>query len=600
MSGVGARILEGLERESAALARSGRRAGARASQFRAADHARPSVGSSRPQSDRGTTFHFRHSYVSKGDAPGRGKDGGAGGRTPAAAHQLYIERNEAVEREGEQERLSFGTIGETRSERVEFWNRVEEQEASRGRVQCRIIAELPHELDAQGRLEAARGFCNALQEKGLPYWCVVHAPTGKNDRRNYHMHVAYYDRPANRLPDGTWDFEVTEEVTYSNRSTRTRRPLRQNKDRTAQGRAWITALRERFAGANSAVLEARGIEKRLDPRSYREAGVPKEPTIHLGPRAAALERAGVATRPGAENARAEILFRSSGWAGPVVTRMQSMEALAAGAVDRARATPQAARIAREVRALAERIWRLSLEVLRSRRREQMHRVAAEAAARRMELRRGHLERATPRLVGSAIRRNDGASRMAAVAAERELALIDVAMRELEPFVAGCRKVAEEERQRQRGLVLEQRPLLAELRRKSQQLDTLAPRQPGDPVVERLLAVRADTVTLSAGAALSAVAGGTRQGAPVEAASFEDVPTAETVGTFLRRMDRLGREGRQTALTTTRAAAAETTDPLRQIAHRRAMLLIEEANARAAARAGRRGNRSGSERHDDER
>src|SRR5690606_10499738 len=81
-----------------------------------------------------------------------------------------------------------------------------------GRVQYRITAEFPVGLSATDRLEILKEFCEALDEGGVMYTAAIHAPDEHNDRRNHHLHIAYYDRPCARMPDGRWDFEVSEKV----------------------------------------------------------------------------------------------------------------------------------------------------------------------------------------------------------------------------------------------------------------------------------------------------------------------------------------------------------------------------------------------------
>lgn len=199
---------------------------------------------------------------------------------------------------------------------------------SGGTIQIRIVAELPHEISAEDRALIAQNFCDHLaaltvrhDEDGKPYKAgmmytgVIHKPDGHNDPRNYHLHVVAYDRPCRFLPEyGMWDFEVDEVyVDPKSGKERTRHPHRQNKIREASGRPdngdpqttglnFIPGLRAKFAEINNAVLEARGINRRLDPRKYSEMGIDRTPTEHLGTRAAALEAIGVTTVVGGLNA----------------------------------------------------------------------------------------------------------------------------------------------------------------------------------------------------------------------------------------------------------------------------------------------------------
>ena len=201
-----------------------------------------------------------------------------------------------------------------------------------GRVQLRLVAELPCELNAEDRALIVQNFTDYLasfakdengRSIGLMYTAVIHAPDAHNDRRNYHLHIIAHSRPAKFLADfNAWDFEVTE--TYKDpgsRKDRVRHPFRQNKigeverkladgkpnkhayyNNDIAGGDFIPHLRRKFAEINNAVLMARGIQRRLDPRRYQEMGISRTATMHLGTRAAALEAMGVPTVIGRLNA----------------------------------------------------------------------------------------------------------------------------------------------------------------------------------------------------------------------------------------------------------------------------------------------------------
>lgn len=199
---------------------------------------------------------------------------------------------------------------------------------SAGRTQYRYVAELPHELGAADRAAIVRDFCDHLgsfardaegRSTGMMYTAVIHAPGPCNDRRNYHLHVIAHDRPATWMADlGKWDFEVAEEFRRKG-EIRVRYPHRQDKiievsrslapdkrpkhhNAAIAGKAFVPHLRERFADICNERLALRGIRRRIDARSHKALGIEKEPELHLGTRAAALERAGVPTRIGSYNA----------------------------------------------------------------------------------------------------------------------------------------------------------------------------------------------------------------------------------------------------------------------------------------------------------
>ena len=191
-----------------------------------------------------------------------------------------------------------------------------------GRTQIRFVAELPHELTPEDRALIVQNFTDHLgsfstkpdgSKTGLMYTAVVHAPDIHNDNRNYHLHIVAHDRPAKFVPAlGQWDFEIEEHFVIDHHH-RVRHPFRQNKiGEVSQGQSktgkpgsgvdFIPTLRKEFARITNAVLEARGIDKRYDPRKYTEMEIERDPTEHLGTKAAALEAAGVATPVGKINA----------------------------------------------------------------------------------------------------------------------------------------------------------------------------------------------------------------------------------------------------------------------------------------------------------
>lgn len=361
--------IEGLLRDmSVAAARSRKGARAKGRYARTPRFEAAAQRSTRPDMGGGTTFHFAHKAMSKRNDVSEG----VGTMTSSSAHQGYIERREAgaqVDAESAQvleawgklpagtpaggtmqaaetgpsaategdpspnlaraqgfvtparhwakDRTGFGTVGASTVERKAFWQKVETAERRHGRVQSRIIAELPHEATPAERTRIALAFCARLEAEGLPYWAAIHAPTGKNDRRNHHLHIAYYDRPAGRDAQGVWDFEVVETKRKANRAKVQTRPFQQPKSGAVRARSWVKTLRQGFAEDANKVLREGGHDKRLDPRSYREAGVGKEPTRHLGFKAHAMESFGLDTVVGVANAEKEtrwaISLRTRRW-----------------------------------------------------------------------------------------------------------------------------------------------------------------------------------------------------------------------------------------------------------------------------------------------
>ena len=168
-----------------------------------------------------------------------------------------------------------------------------------GRVQNRIILELPYELNPKDRLNLAKKFCGLLEEKNLPYWAVIHAPDHHNDRRNYHMHIAFAERPAKRMIDPEdnkekWDFEVIQIVGRNSGHARPKRVFRQPKDRDINDNKLIKKWRGLYAKYANESLKKAGIKKKLDPRRYTEMGINLTPVPRLSPKEYQQEKKGAA------------------------------------------------------------------------------------------------------------------------------------------------------------------------------------------------------------------------------------------------------------------------------------------------------------------
>ncbi|MBN9497225.1 MAG: MobA/MobL family protein [Alphaproteobacteria bacterium] len=226
------------------------------------------------------------------------------------AFQNYIERTYLSEAKRAEEvesdangPISMGTLGPAIDARRAFWHAVEERERRNdARLQCRIIAELPHWLAPADRREIVERLGAAFDERGLGWWAVVHRPdvAKGSDPRNFHLHVVYHDRPVTHVRirfDGTADGPVIDGIAFAER-----------KDRGAQGEEWVVALKRRYAEivndvvARWATRENRTVPFWYFPGTYADLGIEIEGQRHLGAKRTALERFGVATLVGSANA----------------------------------------------------------------------------------------------------------------------------------------------------------------------------------------------------------------------------------------------------------------------------------------------------------
>ena len=186
-----------------------------------------------------------------------------------------------------------------------------------GRTQYRIIGELPNELSIKRNLAILKSIAKELEEKGLPFVLVMHAPDHANDERNWHFHLDVYDRPCRRITAediawarchdydadclnvGDWDFAAT--TFKGGRRDRTTRPFLQKKVDDLKKDGAIEAWRFRLAQLANQALAEEGQTRRFDPRSYKEMGIKAEPGEHLGTNASAAEGKGEITPKGVAN-----------------------------------------------------------------------------------------------------------------------------------------------------------------------------------------------------------------------------------------------------------------------------------------------------------
>lgn len=245
----------------------------------------------------GRTFHFEFTTL-------RADRNGVGGI--ATAHMNYIVRQEAVDAQGprfiphdmiqpyiedpakldrpqshgdaENEVFSFGNIGDTAGEAQDFWLQLAKHaQRPTSIIQNRLIVEIPHQAPPEVRIKIMKDFCAEFDSRGLPFHCALHRPTEKNDARNFHAHIVYSARPAQKIrhpetDELVWDFACAIRKTDKHRNTRTRYPFKQKIHPFTRERDFLVKLRSRYAAAVNSAAEAHGLSVRFDPRSHRDMG----------------------------------------------------------------------------------------------------------------------------------------------------------------------------------------------------------------------------------------------------------------------------------------------------------------------------------------
>ena len=172
-------------------------------------------------------------------------------------------------------------------DREALWNAAERAEnRSNSRVAREYELALPHEMNHGQRVELVRTFSQDIADRyGVAVDFAIHAPHREGDERNYHAHVLSTTRTVE--PGGLGE-KAQIEWSDGNRRKAGLEPAAQE----------ITHIRERWAELTNERLQELQIEARIDHRSLEQQGIEREPTVHLGPAVASMERRGMATEVG--------------------------------------------------------------------------------------------------------------------------------------------------------------------------------------------------------------------------------------------------------------------------------------------------------------
>jgi ATP-dependent exoDNAse (exonuclease V) alpha subunit len=152
-------------------------------------------------------------------------------------------------------------------------------------ISYQIEISLPRELSRDESIELARRFVqNAFVDKGM---CADICFHDKDKGNNPHAHIMLTMRPLNS--DGSWG---AKSKTINGRKIPT--VDWNDRDNAEKWRSsWADYLNE--------ALARKGIEERVDHRSYERQGIDQIPTVHMGVTVLQMERRGIETERGNYN-----------------------------------------------------------------------------------------------------------------------------------------------------------------------------------------------------------------------------------------------------------------------------------------------------------
>lgn len=159
---------------------------------------------SRRGSDGLSSIHFE--FVPRGFGSKKGRAWRTG---EAERASLYATAHESLEG-GE---LGWrSNIATDRNELRHFWRvleGIEQHDRSNANVYITEVIELPCEASPRLRRRMVGRMVERLEERGLAYVAAIHNPDRGGDQRNFHLHLMYSLRPAQRAAAYDWEFGIS-------------------------------------------------------------------------------------------------------------------------------------------------------------------------------------------------------------------------------------------------------------------------------------------------------------------------------------------------------------------------------------------------------
>lgn len=192
-------------------------------------------------------------------------------------------------------------------DRATLWNAVEQAEkGSRAQLAREYEVALPVELSLEEQIQLVRDFAKEnFVDKGM---CVDFSIHDKEDG-NPHAHIMLTTRPIEK--DGTWGAKATNEYVLDKNGERilqkidkqNRKIYKRVKIETTDWntKEFLQRSRESWAEKVNQELEKKSLPQRIDHRSFKEQGIEKIPTQHIGVSANAMEKRGIESQRGNEN-----------------------------------------------------------------------------------------------------------------------------------------------------------------------------------------------------------------------------------------------------------------------------------------------------------
>ena len=188
--------------------------------------------------------------------------------------------------------------------RETLWNAVEKVEKNaKAQLAYSFDIALQNEFPMRENIELARQFLlQNFVSRGMIVDFAIHSPDKEDDGiQNPHFHVMCPIRPI--LPNGTWDNKQRREYVLDEDGNRIRDEAGNFVFNAVPTTDWgspetLEAWRQAWAELCNAKFAEKGLDCRIDHRSYERQGVEQIPTQHEGPTVRAMEAKGICTDKG--------------------------------------------------------------------------------------------------------------------------------------------------------------------------------------------------------------------------------------------------------------------------------------------------------------
>ncbi len=182
----------------------------------------------------------------------------------AGAHLRYIARPEA-----KPVVIADHMPGDPNAARA-WMDAAETSDRKNARIMDKIRIALPRELTETQRAALLREFCQDITGNQVPWFAAIHQ--SGDDAHNPHAHIVVRDRS----------------ITTGHRVLRWSDNARDRQKAGLPINA-VEYIRERWEVLANLHLQRADIDARIDRRTLEAQGIERDPTIHIGPRAAEIE-----------------------------------------------------------------------------------------------------------------------------------------------------------------------------------------------------------------------------------------------------------------------------------------------------------------------